>query len=75
MEATPRTNSLYRQIAKDYNPKAAEMNICKYIQGLEERLQTVEMWIKAFESAKPEIQSEEPPKKRGPKPKSDILSE
>ncbi len=75
MEATPRTNSLYRQVAKDYNPKAAEMNICKYIQGLEERLQMVEKWIELFETAKSDVQSEEPPRKRGPKPKADIPSE
>ncbi len=38
MEVTPRSNNLYRQIAKDYTPKQAEMNICKYIQQMEDRL-------------------------------------
>ncbi len=39
---TPRTNELYRTIAKDYQPKVAAMNICKYIQGLESRIQALE---------------------------------
>ena len=42
MEAKPRPNELYRTIAKDYNPKAAEMNICKYIQNLEARIEALE---------------------------------
>lgn len=38
----PRPNELYRSIAKDYNPKQAEMNICKYIQRLEQRIEALE---------------------------------
>ncbi len=35
MEKVPFPGTLYRKIAKDYNPKAAEMAICKYIQEME----------------------------------------
>ncbi len=34
MEQTPRSNNLYREIAKDFQPKQAAMNICKYIQQM-----------------------------------------
>ena len=37
---TPRKTKLYNQIAKDYNPKQAEMQICRYIEGLEARHET-----------------------------------
>ena len=50
MESTPRPNELYRQIAKDYNPKPAMMNICKYIQALEARIAVLES-ARAEESA------------------------
>ena len=39
---TPRETNLYRQIAKDYSPKQAEMKICKYIEGLERRIALLE---------------------------------
>lgn len=39
---SPRTTSLYREIAKDFNPKKAEMNICKYVEALEARLLKLE---------------------------------
>lgn len=67
MEATPRTNSLYRQIAKDYNPKEAEMKICKYIQGMEERLEVVEKWMKDLSVKKPTV----PPSTRSAKVETD----
>lgn len=41
-EETPRQGSLYRTIAKDYQPKQAEMKICKYIEGLEARITDLE---------------------------------
>lgn len=34
---TPRKTKLYNEIAKDYQPKQAEMKICKYIEDLESR--------------------------------------
>jgi len=42
---TPRETSLYREIAKDYQPKQAEMKICKYIEGLEARIAALERLI------------------------------
>jgi hypothetical protein len=42
IEETPRETSLYRKLAKDYTPKAADMKICKYIEALEERIATLE---------------------------------
>ncbi len=35
MEKMPQSNNLYRDIAKDFQPKQAAMNICKYIQQME----------------------------------------
>jgi hypothetical protein len=39
---TPRETNLYRKIAKDYTPKAAEMQICRYIEALETRIHALE---------------------------------
>lgn len=39
---TPRETNLYRKLAKDYTPKAAEMQICKYLEALEERIDALE---------------------------------
>ena len=41
----PRPNALYRAIAKDYNPKQAEMNICRYVQMLEQRIEALEALV------------------------------
>ena len=40
-----RPNALYRAIAKDYNPKQAEMNICRYVQMLEQRIEALEALV------------------------------
>lgn len=37
--------SLYRMIAKDYNPKKAEMAICQHIEKLEKRIEKLEKYI------------------------------
>ncbi len=54
MEVTPRPNNLYRQIAKDYTPKNAEMNICKYIMSIEQeytdRINRLDERISALEA-------------------------
>ena len=42
METTPRKTKLYNQIAKDYTPKKAEMQICRYIEKLEQRIVVLE---------------------------------
>lgn len=39
---TPRKTKLYNQIAKDYLPKQADMMICRYIEGLERRIEALE---------------------------------
>lgn len=39
---SPRITNLYREIAKDFNPKKADKRICDYMQGLEDRLYKVE---------------------------------
>ncbi len=44
---TPRKTHLYNEIAKDYNPKQAEMNICRYVEGLEKRIEDLEKATKA----------------------------
>lgn len=41
----PRPNALYRAIVKDYNPKQAEMNICRYVQMLEQRIEALEALV------------------------------
>jgi len=33
---------LYNQLAKDYTPKKAEMQICRYIEKLEQRIVILE---------------------------------
>lgn len=65
MMETPRPNELYRKIAKDYNPKAAEMAICKYVQDLEQRVIALEKML----TEKPEETEEktETAKKKGSK--------
>lgn len=42
METTPRKTKLYNLLAKDYTPKKAEMQICQYIEKLEQRIVVLE---------------------------------
>lgn len=42
METTPRKTKLYNQLVKDYAPKKAEMQICRYIEKLEQRIVILE---------------------------------
>lgn len=42
MEITPRKTKLYNQIAKDYNPKKAAMQMCSYMEKLEKRIVALE---------------------------------
>lgn len=67
MEQTPMSNALYRSLAKDFQPKPAMMNMCKYIMALEAR-------VAALEAKEPIPFTEEPaaePAKRGRKPKTE----
>ncbi len=43
---------LYNELAKDYAPKKADMNICKYIEGLEKRIEALEAKPKGGRKAK-----------------------
>lgn len=74
-------SKLYRELAKDYSPKKADMNICKYIQELEERIQKLENKTtlypvynddgtvsSTYESTGESIEA---PKKRGRPPKTE----
>lgn len=62
METTPRKTKLYNQLAKDYTPKKAEMQICRYIEKLEQRIVVLE------EAATKKVKS---PKTDTPKPNED----
>lgn len=53
MEKTPIPSELYRALAKDYTPKAADMNICRYIAGLEARIKALEAAIAPFTDVQP----------------------
>lgn len=53
------SGSLYRELAKDFTPKKAEMRICQYVEKLEAR-------IAALESAESE-EAETPAKLGRPK--------
>ncbi len=53
MEQTPRSNNLYREIAKDFQPKQAAMNICKYIQQLEDRIAQLDEQVQHLKNLKP----------------------
>ena len=70
---SPRETSLYRQIAKDFQPKRAEMQICRYIEKLEERIAALEAEIADLtKPAEPTEPAAEPtPKKRAPKTKTE----
>lgn len=57
---TPRTNDLYRKLAKDYSPKQAEMLICKHIAALEERIAALEVKL----AEKPEEKTTAPKKRK-----------
>lgn len=75
---TPRPNDLYRQIAKDYKPKAAEMNICKYIRAVEDgfnalfeecdaRIARLESRIAELEKGIPTVEEKPKTAKKGAK--------
>jgi hypothetical protein len=45
----PQQTALWRRIAKDYQPKEAEMKICRYIEELEGRIVALEQHMNAHE--------------------------
>jgi len=52
---TPRKTTLYNQIAKDFQPKQADMMICKYIEGIEWRIEELERKSSERERAAKEL--------------------
>ena len=59
MEPTPRKTKLYRTLCKDYSPKQADMQICKYIEGLEQRIADLEAKQSETKRRKPKSAEEE----------------
>ncbi len=42
---TPRKTKLYNELAKDFNPKQADMLICKHMEGIEKNVYDLEKKI------------------------------
>jgi|GEM_PF-7115821 len=70
---SPRQTSLYKQIAKDFRPKEAMMQMCRYIEGLEKRIETLEAASPAKASTEKPVREAKP--KPAPAPKVETTNE